>query len=102
MVEIPDKQGFTLIEVLAAMLLLSIAYVAILESFSTSMGRISKLDRHYQRLLEVEQTILATPLFFTNVDGDIPDGEIFLEGRRYQLIHQKKSRVESLILVPNR
>lgn len=101
MAETPDNQGFTLIEVLAAMLLLSMAYVAILESFSTSMGRISKLDRHYQRLLEAEKTILAAPLFFTGSE-DSPAGEIFLEGRRYQLIRQKKGKVETLILVPNR
>jgi prepilin-type N-terminal cleavage/methylation domain-containing protein len=97
----PDKQGFTLIEVLAAMLLLSLAYVAILESFSSSMARISKLDHHYNRLIEVEQTILSEPLFFVGAES-IPEGELYLEGRRYNLISQNSNGVETLLLVHNR
>ena len=97
-----DKQGFTLIEVLAAMLLLSMAYVAILESFSSSMGRISKLDRHYQNLLKAEQSILATPLLFPGLAEEMVEGDLFLEGRRYRLILQKSGRIETLTLEPNR
>lgn len=96
----PDDQGFTLIEVLAAMLLLSMAYVAILESFSSSMSQISKLDHHYEKLLSAEQNILAEPLIFTGATT-IQEGDIHIEGRRFDLLRPPSSMVETLILVPH-
>lgn len=96
-----SEHGFTLIEVLAAMLLLSLAYVAIMESFSSSLSRVSRLDRHYTRLLEAEETILATPLFFAGMEEE--GGELYLEGQQYQLlrIKQESGAVETLVLVKN-
>ncbi len=98
-----SEQGFTLIEVLAAMLLLSLAYVAVMESFSSSLARVSRLDRHYRRLLEAEETILATPLFFAGMEGDDTTGELYLEGQQYKLLRvkQESGAVETLVLVKN-
>lgn len=89
---------------MAAMLLLSLAYVAILESFSASLFHVSKLDCHYGRLLEAENTILATPLFFTNNDEDEIEGETYLDGTRHKLslIKSEVSMVETLVLSSNK
>ncbi len=97
-----DK-GFTLIEVMAAMLILSLAYVACLESFSSSLSQINKLDRHYNRLQQTEKNILATPLFFPTINSEDIAGETYIEGSKYKLILIKpeSSFVETLILVQN-
>lgn len=98
-----NNKGFTLLEIMAAMLLLSLAYVAILESFSASLSQISRLDRHYGRLLKLETTVLSTPLIFPGIDDNEPEGELYLEGSRYKLIHIKANAgaVETLALVAN-
>jgi len=97
------EMGFTLIEVLAAMLLLSLAYVAILESFSSSLAKVSRLDRHYARLLEAEKTVLAAPLFFPGSEEDTRDSETYLGGTMYKLTVMKSESglVETLLLVKN-
>ncbi len=98
------EQGFTLIEVLAAVLLLSLAYAATLESFSSSLAKVSKLDRHYEHLLKVEDEMLATPLFFSNRDTKKDDNNsTYLEGSRYKLlmIQSEPNMVETLLLVKN-
>lgn len=95
------EQGFTLIEVLAAMLLLSLAYVAVLESFSSSLAKIGKLEHHYVRLLETDHTVLETPLFFPG--NEEVEGEPYLEGSRYRLLllRSESGMVETLILAAN-
>jgi prepilin-type N-terminal cleavage/methylation domain-containing protein len=95
------EQGFTLIEVLAAMLLLSLAYVAVLESFSASLARVGKLEGHYDRLLEMDRTVLETPLFFPG--NEEKDGELYLEGSMYSLItlRSESGLVETLTLAVN-
>ena len=98
-----EEQGFTLIEVLAAMLLLSLAYVAILESFSSSLAKVSKLDHHYARLLDLDHTVLSTPLFFPGNEDEGDEGDLYIEGSRYDLmlLTSESGMVETLALVAN-
>lgn len=78
--------GFSLIEILVAVTIMGLAYVAILQNFSMSARNISKMD-------EGRTEILASSLAFERtllkVDKGGPDaadeGEILVEGAGYQL-----------------
>ena len=76
------QKGFTLIEVFAAVIILGLAYVAILQSFSVSLTNIDRLDRSASLLLndvlEFERLLLP--------GEDEEEGEVFLEGDKYKLI----------------
>jgi prepilin-type N-terminal cleavage/methylation domain-containing protein len=79
--------GFTLIEVLAAVVILGLAYVAVLQNFSMSM-------RNIMRIEQANNTTLQDMLAFEKVVW--PDDEeteldtsglpLFLEGRIFQLV----------------
>ena len=59
-----NKNGFTLIEVLAAVIILGLAYVAVLQSFSLSMKNIARIEtaraNTFAEMLAFEQ-LLAPP-----------------------------------------
>lgn len=81
-----NGDGFTLLEVMTAVLLLALSYVAVLESFSSSMQRLVKLEKRLESF--VSQDIQLTrdikfsgPALFAAES----DGEIFLEGTTYLL-----------------
>ena len=79
-------RGFTLIEVVAAVMILGMAYVAILQSFSVSMKNIRRIDTArtttFEKVLAFEH--LLRPLDDDNdYDEDLP---LFLEGSFYKLV----------------
>ena len=79
------QKGFTLIEVFAAVIILGLAYVAILQSFSVSLTNIDRLDRSASLLLNdvLEFERLLHPGEEEEEEGE---GEVFLEGDKYKLI----------------
>lgn len=81
------QKGFTLIEVFAAVIILGLAYVAILQSFSVSLTNIDRLDRSASLLLndvlEFERLLLPGE---DEEEGEGEIGEVFLEGDKYKLI----------------
>lgn len=76
--------GFTLLEVLLAVTILGMAYLAIMQNFSMSLQNIERLDRHGGQLfmaqLEMEKHFLARNI------GEEVTGEIFVEGGKYMII----------------
>lgn len=80
-----DK-GFTLIEVLVAVVILGLAYVTVLQNFSVSMKNITRLDRAkteiFENVLEFEN--LTQPDSDEDVDFDAFPS--FIEGRIYRLV----------------
>ena len=80
------QKGFTLIEVFAAVIILGLAYVAILQSFSVSLTNIDRLDRSASLLLNdvLEFERLLHPGEEEEEEGE--EGEVFLEGDKYKLI----------------
>lgn len=78
------SRGFTLLEVLLAVTILGMAYLAIMQNFSVSLQGIDRLDRRGGQLfsaqLEMEQHFLAR-----NIDEEAT-GEVFAEGSKYLLI----------------
>ncbi len=80
---VPDA-GFTLLEVLLAVTILGMAYLAIMQNFSVSLQNIERLDRNGGQLfmaqLEMEKHFLVRNL------GEEVAGEIFIEGGKYMLM----------------
>ena len=80
------ERGFTLIEVLAAVMILGMAYVAILQSFSVSMKNIRRIDA--ARATTLEKMLAFEHLLRPLDDSDTPDMDLplFLEGHFYKLV----------------
>ena len=81
-----NDRGFTLIEVLVAVMILGMAYVAILQSFSVSMKNIRRIDTSRTTTLE---KMLAFEHMLRPLDDDndyAEDLPLFLEGSFYKLV----------------
>ena len=70
------------------MIILGLAYVAILQSFSVSLTNIDRLDRSASMLLNdvLEFERLLLPGEDEEEEGEGEIGEVFLEGDKYKLI----------------
>lgn len=84
-----ETDGFTLLEVLVAVMILGLSYVAVLQSFSLSMQKIQHLETKkteiFDNLLGFEEEARFT--------GDFDDDEepksdfsLFLEGHKYIVV----------------
>ena len=83
-----DNYGFTLIEVLVAVVILGLAYVAALQSFSLSMKNIHQLE---EKRNEITASLLAFEKRSRFVGQDSNESEevegtIFLEGHKFNLL----------------
>jgi prepilin-type N-terminal cleavage/methylation domain-containing protein len=81
------NKGFTLIEVLAAVIILGMSYVAILQNFSISMRNINRIEiartGSFLDMLSFEQ-LLRPP---AEEENFIPEEyPLFMEGRVFQLV----------------
>lgn len=85
--------GFTLLEVLVAVVILGLAYVAILQSLSLSNTTIARLDRKRGERL-------ATALAFER-EAPAAKAEIFLRGSKFKVLHclSEDGQLETLRLV---
>ena len=95
--------GFTLLEILLAVAILGMAYLAVLQNFSISLRNIDRLGRgnlrDFRGLLSLESDLRPFP-----DKGDVSDpleGEFFLAGQRLQLVWvagPEGSRLSALML----
>lgn len=91
--------GFTLLEVLLAVTILGMAYLAIMQNFSVSLRNIERLDQKGSQLflaqLELEKHFLGR-----NV-GEEVSGEVFVEGSKYmvmQITDEESGKLTTLAL----
>ncbi len=77
----PRQKGFTLLEVLAAVTILGLAYVAILQNYSSSLRNIVRLDNSRKQLFkeQLEFEAALTPPVAPPTGDDA--GLLFAEGR---------------------
>lgn len=84
-----DRAGFTLLEVLVAVVILGLVYVAVLQNFSLSFKNILRVEQ------SKEQTLAATLAFEAKLrpadleageSQKVPTGPVFLAGHRYDLV----------------
>jgi len=84
------QKGFTLLEILIAVTILGLAYVAILQNFSESMSNIVRLNDRRTEVLEDSITFaqkIQPYMFGNDEEGDEEtDAPVFLEGHKYKLI----------------
>jgi prepilin-type N-terminal cleavage/methylation domain-containing protein len=81
--------GFTLLEVLAAVLILGLAYVAVLENFSISLRNIDKVSKTRQAVFADLNTFSSDTKFTgdTSLETDAKEeGVLFMEGEKYKLM----------------
>lgn len=89
-----SQQGFTLLEVLVAVLILSLAYVAVLQNFSQSSANIFRLEKgrgaDLRDALALEQQLRGTDL----------SGEVLVLGQKFVLkkIGSKDGELETVRL----
>ena len=82
-----DK-GFTLLEVLVAVVILGLSYVAILQSFSLSLRNISKIETQRANTFEELSNLIQEARFSGDTDTEDTEaaGEDFIEGHKYRLV----------------
>jgi prepilin-type N-terminal cleavage/methylation domain-containing protein len=94
-----NQSGFTIIEVVVAVIILALAYGTILQNFSLSLRNIDRVDKKQTSIFD-QQLQFETQLqqmAFSNESGE--DGEVFLEGSRYRLLVMRNETGELVSLV---
>ncbi|MEW6289572.1 MAG: type II secretion system protein [Thermodesulfobacteriota bacterium] len=85
------QAGFTLLEVLVAVLILGLAYVAVLENFSISLKNINKISKTRQAVFEELLTFSEESKFtggnlLADEEQKGEEGTLFIEGEKYRLV----------------
>ena len=88
--------GFTLLEILVAVTILGMAYVAILQNFSTSLSNIERVERTGSRFLSA-QLEMDRYFLVDNIDGDEVEGEVKVEGIKYKVLLVRNEEDEKLV-----
>lgn len=84
-----SEKGFTLIEIVVAMVILGLAYVAVLQNFSISMKNINRVERSRTKVLEevLEFDTLVNSDEDDQAEADeLADYPVFLEGGIFELL----------------
>ena len=80
------EQGFTLIEILVAVVIMGLAYVAVLQNFSLSARNIIKMEEARQELLVSSLAFERQILSLGRMDEDLGVARTLVEGRYYRLL----------------
>lgn len=96
------QDGFTLLEVVIAALILALAYVAVLQNFSFSLKNINKIEKTrdmlFDELISFSKEIKFVGINPLNEEKDVMKGDIFLEGENYRLVIVKSESGELVTL----
>jgi prepilin-type N-terminal cleavage/methylation domain-containing protein len=92
------EEGFTLLEVVVAVVILGLAYVAVMQSLSLSTRNILRIERSGKATFE--QTIHLEKILLGLADEEADSEEIYLKGTRLQLgiIQGEDARMKTLKL----
>ena len=83
-----DRSGFTLLEVLMAVMILALSYVAVLQSFSLSMRKIEHLETRKTEIFDNQLGFEGQARFTGDFDDEEEEGDfpLFLEGHKYDVL----------------
>lgn len=101
MKQVLSDRGFTLIEILVAVTIMGLAYVAILQNFSLSARNIVVMDESRTSLINNALAFEKQLLSMDQMDRELTGfGDSFLEGSRYKLtlVADEKNDFETLKL----
>ncbi|OKY73845.1 MAG: hypothetical protein BM485_16350 [Desulfobulbaceae bacterium DB1] len=95
-----NEKGFTLLEVLAAVLILALAYVATLESFSVALINIDKIARTRTNVFD-EMVSFSLATRFTGSESAADEEQeqeenatLFMEGHKFRLLEVRSESGE--------
>ena len=82
------ESGFTLMEVLVAVAILGLGYMAIMQNFSVSMRNIERLEGQQSRLFNdtLQMEAYLTPPRARGEEGEEVEGDEYLVGKRFRLL----------------
>ena len=81
-----SDKGFSLIEILVAVTIMGLAYVAILQSFSLSARNITKMEESRSSIMRTSMEFEKKTLSLDKIDSDVAgEGEVVVTGQRFQL-----------------
>ena len=82
------NEGFTLLEVLIAVVILGLSYVAILESFSLSMRNIARIEKELTTDFSGNSRFFSAALYEGEVEEPNKEemGQTYLIGHKYKLV----------------
>jgi prepilin-type N-terminal cleavage/methylation domain-containing protein len=100
--KIKNESGFTLLEVVVAMVILGLAYVAVLQNFSLSLKNIARIERSRAKILTevLEFEALLVPAE-EDEQGEVAkksDYPLFLEGTFFDLVEVSSSSGDLITL----
>ena len=102
---VSNQRGFTIIEVVVAVIILALAYATILQNFSLSLQNIGRVDRKrtaiFEQQLQFEEQLQQAEAAVVE-EGEQPEGEVFLEGARYQVVVLRNETGELVSLLTER
>ncbi len=99
-----SESGFSLLEILVAVTIMGLAYVAILQSFSLSARNIHFMDESRSQLLRntlaFEKQLISMGL---DGEGDLAEsGEVLVDGGRYELVLVTDQNNDFMTIMLNR
>ena len=80
------QAGFTIIEVVVAVVILALAYTSILQNFSLSLRNIDRADTVQSELFNQQLLFESKLQEMAFSEEEEAPGEIFLEGNRYRVV----------------
>jgi prepilin-type N-terminal cleavage/methylation domain-containing protein len=95
------ESGFTLLEVLVATVILGLAYLAVLQSFSFSLENILRIDNSKHNILSASLELEGLLRVSDLEEAPPVDGVVYLEGRRHKavLVSSEDGRLVSVRIV---
>ncbi|MFH1215403.1 MAG: type II secretion system protein [Pseudomonadota bacterium] len=93
-----SQKGFTLLEVLAAVLILGLAYVATLESFSVALKNIGRVEKIRANVFD-EMVSFSLDTRYTGSESAVYEEQeenstLFIEGHKFRLLEVRSTSGE--------
>jgi prepilin-type N-terminal cleavage/methylation domain-containing protein len=92
-------EGFTLLEVVVAVVILGVAYVAVMQNLSLSTQNILRIQKSGESIFE--QTLQLEGILLDPDETVLGDAEVYSKGTRLQLVvvNSEDSRLKTLKLI---
>jgi len=98
------QAGFTIIEVVVAVIILALAYASILQNFSLSLRNIDRVDSKQTEIFSRQLEFEALLRKIATGEEEDQQGEVFLEGERSQVVMltDESGQFVTLLIEPTR
>lgn len=80
------ERGFTILEVLVAVVILGLSYVTVLQCFSLSLKNIAKIEEQRMSLFKDVSSLMPAAFSSDNDLDEEMEGEEYIAGQKYRLV----------------